>query len=1049
MGPDVNFCGGCGRPKTLPSAFGHHAQTFLQSSVPPGLAKHIQRSGNAILGERKHVTVVFADILESTQLIDQLDPEEALGVLAPLLRLLMDAVHQHEGFVNQTLGDGIMALFGAPIASEDHAVQACRAALAMRAAVDEHTRKTGANVAIRIGINSGQVVIHSIGSNLAMNYDAVGKTVHLAARMEEIAERNTIVLAADTYHLAEGFIKANSRGPTRVKGMADAIETFELTELRKRTRWQARSARGLSLLVGRDAELHTLNEAVASAAAGKGQALLISGEAGQGKSRLVHDFIRNLSADWIVLETACAPQRVTSSYYPVTTVIRSMFSIGPDDTPAQIASRVPVVLGRFGPEAMAFLPAVLSLLDIDSDDRSWKKLAPTERRTKIIEAVKALVLHQERLTPLVILVEDVHWMDVESLLIMNSMVAALHDARIILIATQRPDSKPVDRGLARIDLEPLDLDASSHLLDWLMGRDASLGAIKKTILAQAQGNPLFLEELVQALKDRKALVGQPGNYRVASPMARIDIPQTISSVLAARIDLLDGLPKTLLQTSAVIGSDVSITLLSGMVGVAPDELAGELETLEHADFLRRNKTTASAEYSFKHELTREVAYNTMLLGLRRSLHAKAVEIIETRFADRPDEHLDRLADHAFLAEQWQKAVPYQLRSCRRALKRGAYPDAITIYERALETLSHWLPSPDKTRVEFDFRLTAVIALEPLGQHRRIAEVLREAQRLAYASNDALRITAVNIQLAIALWRLGEHEPALAAAKAAKVIADQIQVPTLTFAAPFVIGIIHHEMGDFAKAVELHEQCLKSETPEIDQKRAGWAAYPSVMLRAFLAASQIELGDLERAAAFAEDARQRAEAANDAYSRATINHVLGRLLTVQGRPEEAIALLKQTWHECLEREMVQMYPTLAARMGEAYLAAGDVEAAIEITSAPEKLDVPLAEHTWGWRYLFVAEGRAMLAAGRAADAHAAAELALALAQERGEPPQQANALKLLGDIVAATGVPSEARDYYRRAYELAQQCGMKPVMVQCEEAQARLPTRVQAGSTRSA
>jgi tetratricopeptide (TPR) repeat protein len=286
---------------------------------------------------------------------------------------------------------------------------------------------------------------------------------------------------------------------------------------------------------------------------------------------------------------------------------------------------------------------------------------------------------------------------------------------------------------------------------------------------------------------------------------------------------------------------------------------------------------------------------------------------------------------------------------------------------------------------------------------------------------------------------------MAAATDAKAIADRIQVPTLIFGATFVIGMIHHEIGNFAEALDTHEQCLRLETPEIDQKRAGWAAYPSVMVRAFLTVTLIELGDLERASAVAEEARQRAEATNDVYSRATINHVLGRLLTILGRPDEAIALLMRSWHESLEREMVQMYPILAARLGEAYLAAGDVDAAIEITSAPEKLDVPLAEHTWGWRYLFIAEGRAMLAAGRAADAHAAAELALALAQERGEPPHQAHALKLLGDIAATTGAPSEAGDYYRRAYELAQQCGMKPVMAQCDEARARLATpRLHAG-----
>ncbi|MEW6645429.1 MAG: adenylate/guanylate cyclase domain-containing protein [Pseudomonadota bacterium] len=1036
MGPSVRFCGGCGRPKTLPSAFGHHAQTFLQSSVPAGLARHIQRSGNAILGERKHVTVVFADILDSTALIDSLDPEEALGVLAPLLRLLMDAVHQHDGFVNQTLGDGIMALFGAPIASEDHAVQACHAALAMRAAVHAHNRRTGAAIATRIGINSGEVVIHSIGSNLAMNYDAVGKSVHLAARMEEIASRDTIVLSGDTYRLAEGFIKATHRGPVRVKGISEPVEAYELTELRRRTRWQVRSARGLSVLVGRQDELRQLADAVGRAAEGNGEAFLISADAGQGKSRLVHDFIRQLSADWIVLETACAPQRQTSSYHPVSTVIRSLFSIGSDDTAEQVTARTREVLGRFGPDAAAFLPAVLSLLDIDSDDRAWRALEPTERRNRISAAIRALVLRQERMTPLVILVEDVHWIDAETRLVLQGMLAELNRARIMLILTQRPEGRAFDRGFTRIDLGPLDTDAAHQLLDWLMGHDASLIPVKRTLLAQAQGNPLFLEELVQALRDQNVLDGQPGNFRVASPSLRIDIPQTIASVLAARLDLLDGLPKTLLQTSAVIGSDVSIALLSGMVGVAPDALAGELDTLEHADFLRRNKTGAPAEYSFKHELTREVAYNTMLLGLRRSLHAKAVEIIESRFADRLDEHIDRLADHAFLAGLWDKAIPYQLRSCRRALKRGAYHDAISMFERGLDTLGHWPPSPVRSKTELDFRLTVVIALEPLGQHRRIAEVLREAQRLAYALGDPLRMAAVDFQLATALWRLGEHHAAMAAADAATATSARINIPAMTFAAPFAIGMVQHETGAFAASVATHEQCFAHETAELDDKRAGWAAFPTVMLRTFLADSLIELGEFARADLHASEASRRAEAANHAYSRANINHVLGRLRTAQGRPHEAIALLKQGWQDCLDRDMVQMYPVFAARLGEAYLAAGDVAAALDIMAAPEQLDVPLAEHAFGWRYLFVAQGRAYLAAGRIADARHVAERALALAVERGEPPQQAYALKLLGDIAAATDAP-DAADPLHRAQDLARQCGMRPLDEACDAALAAL------------
>jgi predicted ATPase/class 3 adenylate cyclase len=1036
MEPAARFCGGCGRPRTLPSAFGHHALTFLQSNVPPGLIEHIQRSGNAILGERKHVTVLFADIRDSTALIDKLDPEEALDVLGPLLKLLMDAVHQHDGFVNQTLGDGVMALFGAPIASEDHAVQACRAALAMRTAVHELNQNSGGDIAIRIGINSGQVVIHSIGSNLAMNYDAVGKTVHLAARMEEIAIPDKIMLTAATRELAGGFITAVPRGSIHIRGMQDPVEAFELTEVRKRTRWQVRSARGLSMLVGRDAELRRLIESAGQAADGNGQALLVRGAAGLGKSRLVHDFLRSLSDDWRVLETACTSQRINSSYHPVSTLIRDIFGIGPHDKPDTVARRAREIMNGLGPTMTQFVPAIFSLLDISTNDQEWRKLEPSERRNKIIEAIKALVFYQERLTPMVILIEDVHWIDVETRLVLQSVLSILGKARIFLIATQRPESEPVDRSLARFDLSPLDDDNSHRLLDWLLGKDDGLVPLKKTLLAQAQGNPLFLEELVQALKDQKVLDGQPGRYRVTTPVARIGIPQTISSVLAARIDLLDGRPKTLLQTSAVIGNDVSVPLLSGMVGVLPKDLVDELDTLERADFLRKNSASASSEYSFKHELTREVAYNTMLIGLRRSLHAKAVEIIESRFADRLDEHIDRLADHAFLAALWEKAVPYQLRSCRRALKRGAYHDAISIYERGLETLSHWPDSPAKIKAEIDFRLTVVIALEPLGRHRQIAQVSREARDLADVSGDPWRATAVYCQLAVALWRLGEHDSAMAAAEAARTFAEQIHEPSLTFAAVHHIGIVHHELGNFAEAVKTHEQCFQYEKPELEEKRAGWAAYPSVVLRTFMADSLIEMGEFDRAEAIALEASRRAETANHAYSRANINHVLAKLRTAQGRYEEALSLLKQNWQTCLELQIVQMYPVFAARMGEAYLGAGDVASAIEIMSVPEQLDVPLAEHAFGWRFLFVAQGRAFLAIGRHADAKTVAERALALAEERHEPPQQAYALKLLGDIATATNTPNpcDADDYYHRAFELAERCGMRPLMALCREAQ---------------
>jgi len=562
-----------------------------------------------------------------------------------------------------------------------------------------------------------------------------------------------------------------------------------------------------------------------------------------------------------------------------------------------------------------------------------------------------------------------------------------------------------------------------------MGEDATLLSIKKRIVAEAQGNPLFLEELSQALAETTNLQGEPGNYRLNKPAGRIEIPQTIRSVLAARIDRLDAMPRSLLQTAAVIGPEFSTMLLSEMLGDSPSKIGGELETLERADFIRKVKD-AAFEYSFKHELTREVAYGTMLLGLRRPLHAKAVEIIESRFADRLDEHIDRLADHAFMAELWEKAAPYQLRSCRRAVRRGANQDAVGIYQRGLETLSHWPRSAARTKAEIDFHLIAIVALEPLGKHRQIADVLREARNLADVSNDPLRNAAMNCQLAVALWRIGEHGGAMEAAQAASSTAQKIADPALIFASLHHIGIILKETGALKESIEIHEKCLALETPELDAKRAGWASYPSVLLRTFLSDSLIEIGEIERAELMATDASQRAESANHFYSRANITHVLARLRTVQGRHREALSLLQECWRSCLDLEIVQFNPIFAARMGEAYLAAGDFKAAVEILSKPEQLDVALAENAFGWGALFVAQGHAFLAAGDLAYARARGKQALALAEERGEPPRQAYALKLLGDISSEEGGISEARRFFGRAHELATKCGMRPLMDQC-------------------
>jgi len=1016
------------------------ALAFLQSHVPAQMLARIRRSANSMLGERKHVTVLFADLRGSTSMVEGMDAEHALEIIGPAVGLMMDAVHQNDGLVNQTRGDGIMALFGAPLSHEDHAVRACFAALAIRDGIRTMAQRVAHELVVRIGLNSGQVVIHSIGSDLAMHFEAAGLTTHLAARMEQLAAPGTVLLTAATLELAKGFIEVNPKGHQSLRGVSAPVNTFELTGVPARTRWQVRSARGLSVMVGREAELDVLNEARVRAEAGNGQTVIVGGPPGFGKSRLVHDFIRQLPSHWIVRETVCSSARMHSSYHPISSLVRALYRIRPGDGPEAVASYLRDRLEPRNPALLPYVPAILSLLDVESEEPEWRKLDASERRQHVLAAVRTGVMDMQQRAPLLLLIEDLQWADAETKLIFDDIAGSLGAARILLLATERSESSTskVAGGAIQLPLTPLGAEEATALVDWLMGGDISLTQVKRLVLAQAQGNPLFLEELIQSLKDAGTLIGDRGRYRLSQSVDRLTMPETVHLVLAARIDLLDSMPKSLLQTASVIGRDVSIALLSKMAGLSAQDLTPYLQTLESADFLYQLGSDPELEYSFKHELTREVAYGTLLLATRRQLHAKAIEIIEQDTTHRPEGQIDRLAEHAYHAELWEKAVPYLLRSGRRAVKRAAHRDAVNILERGIKTLSHLPPSDAKTNSEIDFRLSLIVPLEPLGRHRRIAEVLREAGKFTDPCKDPRRAAAVNCQLAVGLWRLGEHDEAMAAAQSALAIAERITDKPLMFAALHNIGIVEHELGNFAKAVALHRDCLAQEPPDLDIKRVGWASLPSVVLRTFLADSLIELGEIAEADRMGEDGGRRADDADHAYSRAMINHVRGRIRVLQGRPAEAVALLDEAWRTCLNLEMIQQFPIIAARLGEAHLAAGHTEASMEILSAPEKLDIPLAENTFGWGQLYLAQGATLLAMGRPADGLSAADRALRLGNLRGERPLRAYAMKLIGDIARVSrelGL-SEPKVYLESALELAEACQMRPLAADCRKALAR-------------
>ena len=480
------------------------------------------------------------------ELLADRDPEEARKLLDPVLERMMEAVHRYEGTVNQVMGDGIMALFGAPLAHEDHAVRACYAALRMQESVAQYAegvfRSHGVPLQVRLGLNSGEVVVRAIGSDLHMDYTAVGQTTHLAARMEQMATPGTILLAPATLQLAEGYVEIVARGPVAVKGMPDPVEVYALTGASaSRTRLHAAAARGLTRFVGRDAEIEQIRRALALADEGHGQLVALVGDPGVGKSRLVHEFTHShRTRDWLILEAGSVSYGKATSYLPVIDLLKAYFKVHDRETHREIREKVAGKLLTLDRTLEPTLPAVLALLDVPVEDAQWQALDPDQRRQRTLDAVKRLLLRESQDQPVLVVFEDLHWIDVETQDLLDGLIESLPTARLLLLVTYRPEFRHgwVSKTYySQLRLDALPPESTGELLSALLGDDPGLEPLKRLLVSDA-GNPFFIEESVRTLVETGALTGERGAYRPARPIQAIEVPATVQVILAARIDRL-------------------------------------------------------------------------------------------------------------------------------------------------------------------------------------------------------------------------------------------------------------------------------------------------------------------------------------------------------------------------------------------------------------------------------------------------------------------------------------------------------------------------------
>ena len=762
------FCNKCGTPVSEASP-GQTRFASPQSYTPKHLAEKILTSRTALEGERKQVTVLFADVKGSMELLADRDPEEARKILDPLLERMMNAVHRYEGTVNQVMGDGIMALFGAPLAHEDHAVRACYAALRMQDAVrrysDELRRAQGVEMQIRVGLNSGDVVVRSVGSDLRMDYSAVGHTTNLAARMEQLATPGSIRLTAETLHLAEGFVQVTPLGPVPIKGLGEPVEVFELVGAGvARTRLEAAARRGLTRFVGRTAELEQLGGALDRARLGHGQVVAVVGEPGVGKSRLFWELTHSHRLDgWLILQSGSVSYGKATAYLLVIELLRGYFEIDSRDDPRKIREKVTGKVLTVAPAVGVAVPALLALLDVPIEDASWLALDPVQRRQRTLDAVKHLLLRESQGQPLLVIFEDLHWIDAETQALLDALVESLPTTRLLLLVSYRPEYQ---HGWAsrtyysQLRLDALPPKSADELLDALLGPEAALGPLKRLLVERTDANPLFLEESVRALVETAALAGERGAYRLTRPVENLKIPATVQAILAVRIDRLAPEAKRLLQAAAVIGKDVPMPLLLAIADTPEPEVRAELTHLQAAEFLYETRLFPDLEYTFKHALTHEVAYQGLLHDRQRALHARITEAIERLSTERVAEQAERLAHHALRGELWEKAVAYLRQAGLRAMARAANREAVAHLEQALGGLRHLPETRETTELTIDIRIDLRNALHPLGDQARMGDHLHEAEVLARPLGDQHRLARIATFIVIQCLATGDYDEAV-------------------------------------------------------------------------------------------------------------------------------------------------------------------------------------------------------------------------------------------------------------------------------------------------
>ncbi|SOZ05339.1 adenylate/guanylate cyclase domain-containing protein [Cupriavidus taiwanensis] len=875
----AKFCSECGAPLGAPAGAKPSVGTTASSTpidyTPPYLAERI-RAAHAEMearspgdGERKMITALFADMAGSTALIHDLDPEDARRLIDPVLSLMMEAVHHYEGYVAKSMGDGILALFGAPIANEDHAQRALLAALRMQEAMRNYANGVrlaqGIALQIRVGINSGEVVVRTIRiKDLQTDYDPIGNSIHIASRMESIAVPGSIVASEHTRSLAEGYFAFNALGEAPIKGLPEPLAVFEVAGLGPlRTRLQVSASRGLARFVGRTRELDHLHEARAQARNGHGQIVAVVGEPGVGKSRLCHEFKLRAPRDSLVLETFSVSHGKAYPYLPLIELLRTYCQITPQDDERRRREKLTGKLLTLDRTLEDSLPYLLHLLGGTEPGPALAKMEGQVRQQRTFDAIKRLLVRESLAQPVELIIEDLQWLDAETEAFLRFLAESVVSARILLLVNFRPEYRHEWSGrsyFTQLRLDPLGEIEARELLRAMLGADAGLSRLEQLILEQTEGNPFFIEEVVQDMVEKHVLRGERGQYRVERMPQKLHIPVTVQGVLAARIDRLQPAEKALLQTLAVIGKVFPWSLLARVVDRPEDATKTLLARLQAGEFIYEQPAFPEVQYSFKHALTQEVAYGSLLSERRRALHERTAQAVEAQFNGQLDEHCSELAYHFSQSGNHPKAVEYLYRAGSLAVQRSADSEAVTHLTMALTLLATLPDGPGRARQELELQL----ALGPAWMATKgfaaseVGATYTRALALCQALGEPVERFTALMGLRTFYTVHGELRTARELAGQLVELADKSQDPGMIVTARRALGANLYYLGELLPArVEL-EHVLERYDPALHRTQAFvYGLEPGVQGLAMLAIVLWLLGHPDQALARSQDALELA------------------------------------------------------------------------------------------------------------------------------------------------------------------------------------------------